>query len=132
MTMTERMRRITTSAGDTISVEPDTDEATIAILKAAPVTRFSEFVYTGNSSNGQNNGNYEDLEMFFRSSGLTIKDDDLSELIYNLERISGVTSLRHRGKTIRYHVQAHPSRSEGTLGQFGYRWYADYRLIGVE
>ncbi len=131
-TTVAKMRRITTNAGDAISIEADTDQATIAILKAAPVTSFSEFVYTGNSPNGSNNGNYDDLEAFFKGAGLTIKDDDLDYLIYNLERISGVTSLQHRGKTLRYHVQAHPPKSEGTLGQFGYRWRADYRLISVE
>lgn len=134
---TAQMKRITTNAGDQISVEADTDAATIAILKAAPVTRFSEFVYTGNSSNGQNSGNYEDLEAFFRASGLTIlteqdaecgEVDDIDVLRYNLERRTGISAIRHRGKTIRYHVQAHKSESHGG---FGYTWRADYRLIEV-
>lgn len=135
---TAQMKRITTNAGDTISIEADTDAATIAILKAAPVTRFSEFVYTGNSSAGQNSGNYEDLEAFFRAAGLVILSesddeigpiDDVDVLIYNLERQTGISAIRHRGKTMRYHVQARQGESHR---EFGYTWRADYRLIGVE
>lgn len=107
------MRKIRTNDGSTISVEADTDERTIAILKAAPVTNFQEFVYTGNHPAGQNSGNYEDLERFFTGSGLKIVGDDLDILIYNIERMTGISALRHRGKTIRYHVQARKGEGHG-------------------
>lgn len=125
---TVQMRTIRTNDGSLIKVEADTDDATIAILKAAPVTAFSEFVYTGNSSRGENNGNYDDLEAFFLNSGLKIEDDDLNILIWNMERVTGCTALQHRGKTIRYHVQAR--QGEGHR-EFGYTWRAEYRLIEV-
>lgn len=126
--MTAEMRRIRTNDGETISIEADTDERTIAILKSAPVVRFSEFVYTGSHPRGENNGNYADMESFLLGSGLTLMDDDLTFLLYDIERVSGITALVHRGKTMRYHVQA---RRGERHGDFGYTWRADYRLIGV-
>jgi hypothetical protein len=120
-----QMQRIATDYG-TISVEADTGPDEIAILKQVKPCSFSEFCYTGNSRAGRNSSNYDDLEAWFVAAGLTIKDDDLAFLIHDLERTSGVTALEHRGKTLRYHVQArHGEPHPG----FGHRWRADYRLI---
>ena len=96
------MKNITTADGARIKVEEGTDDATIALLKTAPVVKFSEFVYTGNSRNGHNSGNYEDLERFFVEAGLAIQDDDLTMLIDDIHETTGVASLVHRGKRLRY------------------------------
>ena len=126
---TMRMIQITTDDGSRISVEADADQVTIAILKAVSVCRFSEWHYTGNSPNGDNTGNYDDLEAWFRAAGLTIKDDDFSWLHYSMpEGVTGVDTLAHRGKTIRFHAQV---RRGGESNQFGYRTIVEYRLIGV-
>jgi hypothetical protein len=123
-------RQIRTNSGDTISVAVDTDAATIAILKAAPVTRLSVFFYLGNRPNRTpKRGNYDDMEAFFRAAGLEIIDDDLEVLLYNLAHTSGIAELTHRGKTIRYHVQERPGTPHRNKRDYTRR--ADYRLIEV-
>lgn len=120
--------QITTADGSIIEVADGTDAATIAALKAAPVCRFSEFVYTGNSSSGQNSGNYEELERLFTSAGLDLVDDDFSVIMHELERGGGLAMLKWHGKTVRYHSQ---SRRGEEHGQFGYTRRVEYRILDV-
>ena len=88
---------------------------------------FSEFHYTGNSSSGENLGNYDELEQWFENAGLTLIDDDFTILHYNLEMNKGEYTLTHRGKTIRYRVQRH--RNTQSNPQFGYRTNITYTLL---
>lgn len=88
---------------------------------------FSEYHYTGNSPNGQNLGNYDELEQWFVDAGLMLKNDDFTFLSYNLETQTGEYSLTHRGKTIRYRVQRH--RNSQSNPQFGYRTNVTYTLL---
>jgi hypothetical protein len=88
---------------------------------------FSEYHYTGNSPNGTNNGNYDELERWFIAAGLTIKDDDLAMLMDNLEPYGGVHSLTHRGKTIHYRATPRPITQSNP--QFGYRTNVIYTLL---
>jgi len=126
------MQSVTTNAGAIIKVEDGTEDSIIAILKAAPTLLFTEFVYTGNSPNGENRGNYDDLETWLRSSGLDIEPDDgihendISIVIWNLEKTTGTARIIHNGKTLTYHVQAR--NGEGHM-DMGYTWRAEYRKI---
>lgn len=120
---------IKTNDGATISVDAGTSAADIATLKAAAPCRFQEFHYTGNHPNGENSGNYEDVEVWLQAAGLTLKDDDFSDLLYSMGEITGIETLRHRGKTLRYHVQR---RDAGRADQYGYTTIAEYRLISCE
>ena len=120
---------IKTNDGATISVDAGTSAADIATLRAAKACRFREFHYTGNHPRGENSGNYEDIEAWLRESGLTIKDDDLSILLYSMDQTTGIEALTHRGKTLRYHVQR---RNAGPGDQYGYTTIAEYRLISCK
>lgn len=126
---TIKMQTIRARDGATIAVAPNTSAEEIAILKVAVACAFSEFVYIGNSSQGTNKGNYDDLESWLRDCGLTIKNDDLSILIWKIEKVAGVAVLTHRGKTLRYHAQGRCGESNG---DFGYRYRAEYRLISCQ
>ena len=120
---------IKTNDGATISVDAGTSAADIVTLKAAKACRFQEFHYTGNHPRGENSGNYEDIEAWLKAAGLTLKNDDLSILLYSMGEITGIEALRHRGKTLRYHVQR---RNAGPGDQYGYTTIAEYRLISCE
>ena len=123
------MQSIKTNDGATIAVNAGTSAADIATLKAAKACRFREFHYTGNHPNGENHGNYDDIESWLRESGLTLKNDDLSILLYSMDQTTGIETLTHRGKTLRYHVQR---RNAGPGDQYGYTTIAEYRLISCE
>jgi hypothetical protein len=130
------MKQITTNDGSRIYVEDDVSDEIINILKQAPVLKFQEFHYTGNSSKGQNSGNYEELEEWIRSTGLDIWevgengfDRDIDWLMYNLDGTTGINKLSHRGKTVYYHAQGR--KGEGHM-QFGYTSRMEYRLISVK
>jgi hypothetical protein len=86
--------------------------------KTANEVMFSEYHYLGNSPNGQNLGNYDELEQWFVNAGLTLKEDDFTFLAYSLETSKGDYTLNHRGVTIRYRV--HPHRNTQRNPQFGY------------
>ena len=120
---------IKTNDGEMISVDAKTSAADIATLKVAAPCRFQEFHYTGNHPRGENSGNYEDVESWLWESGLTLKNDDLSILLYSMGEITGIETLTHRGKTLRYHVQR---RNAGPGDQYGYTTIAEYRLISCE
>ena len=120
---------IKTNDGEMISVDAKTSAADIATLKVAAPCRFQEFHYTGNHPRGENSGNYEDVESWLWESGLTLKNDDLSILLYSMGEITGIEALRHRGKTLRYHVQR---RNAGPGDQYGYTTITEYRLISCE
>lgn len=129
------MKHIKIGNGETIGIEDGTDERTIEILKAATPCVFTEFVYTGNSSQGRNSGNYEDVEAWLKAAGLEIvegegDDDDLSILLYSLEKTTGIHALEHRGKRLRYHVQRRQMNT--SHDSFGYRWCAEFRLISCD
>lgn len=149
---TVQMRAIRTNDGTTIRVEADTDERTIAILKAAHPYEHYEFVYTGNHPQGDNKDNGQQ-EAFVRAAGLWDEREDETEeeeyydeirqvptarayraqennagLLYHLEQMTGIHELKWGKRMLRYHVQAHRGESHG---QFGYTWRADYRLIEV-
>lgn len=96
-------------------------------IQTANEVMFSEYHYTGNSPNGQNIGNYDELEQWFKDAGLTLRDDDFTYLSYNLEIVKGEYSLTHRGKTIRYRVHRH--RNTQSSPQFGYRTNVTYTLL---
>ena len=123
------MQSIKTNDGATISVDAGTSAADIATLKAAAPCRFQEFHYTGNHPNGENSGNYEDVEAWLQAAGLTLKDDDLSILLYSMDQTTGIETLKHRNKTLRYHVQR---RDVGKGDQYGYTTIAEYRLISCK
>ena len=124
--------RIMAHDGSVLSVEGG-DMAIIETLKAAKMFGHEEFVYTGNSSSGQNSHN-DMQEAFLREAGLW-DDEDLeeatwnnNELLMNLPSSTGIYVLSGNGKTLHFHVQQR--KGEGH-GQFGYTWRAEYRIISV-
>jgi len=78
--------------------------------------RFSKFVYTGNSSQGQNSGNYDEVERWAREAGLLLTDANLDAFWEMLELIPGTHTLTLGSETLRYTVQAHKGRRDS----FGY------------
>lgn len=125
-------KTIITKDGDRVSVAADTDETTIEILKNAEPLRFWEDVYEGNSPNGQDYGAYDELEKWLKNAGLELKENDgygdLEMILYYLSRETGFSTISHRGKTIKFHVQ---SRKGTSHREFGYTWRAEYRLVEV-
>ena len=91
--------------------------------------RFQEFHYTGNHPRGENSGNYDDMEVWLKAAGLTIVNDDLSMLLHAMAMPTGVATLTHRGKVLRYHGQV---RRIPHLGTYGYTTITEYRLISCD
>lgn len=129
-----KTKTIVTDDGSRIRIEDNVDNTTVAILKSAPFVRFREWHYTGNSLNGSNNANWEDLEAWLIHSGLTLVDvdDDFSMVCFELSgHGSGVHQLEHRGKRLRYHAQMRNPPPTGS-NSFGYTTIMEYRLISCE
>ena len=126
------MQKLRTYDNAVIWVENATDAATRAALKGALAMIFSEYGYTGNSAAGTNS-NYEDLAPWLHASGLQLIEDtdteeepDLPFLLLNLEKTTGIATLSHRGKTLRYHAQ---QRRGHDFTGMGYLYHIEYRLI---
>jgi hypothetical protein len=134
------MQTLHTNDGAMIEIEAGTDEATIAILKVAPVFVLGGFAYTGNHAEGRDSSNDEELIAWLRAAGLQLVEDtdedaepDGPWLVLHMEKVSGIAEVRHRGKALRYHAQ---QRRGETVGHgrpsMGYTWQVDYRLISCE